>query len=162
MRYRKHRKTRKTKKRIKTYKLKGGASNANELVSIVIPTYNRLKYLLNTIENIRKQTYKNIEIIVVNDKSTNEEYYTHTFDSDVILINLEKNTKDIYGYPCAGHVRNEGIKRAKGKYVAFCDDDDIWLPTKLELQMAALKSSGCKMSSTEGLIGDGPYNKDAK
>ena len=58
-------------------------------VSVIIPTYNRFKYLLNTINSIREQTYKNIEIIVVNDKSPQQEYYTHDW-SGIVFINLEK------------------------------------------------------------------------
>ena len=150
------RRTRKIKRR--TRKMRGGSA---DLISVVIPTYNRFKYLLESIKSIRSQTYPNIEIIVVNDKSTQQEYYSYDFGSDVKIINLEKNSKEIYGYACAAHVRNEGIKASKGVWIAFCDDDDIWLPKKLELQVAALKSSGCKMSSTDGYIGDGTYRPNA-
>ena len=147
----------KTKRRIskRTRKLRGGSA---ELVSVVIPTYNRFKYLLETIKSIKAQTYPSIEIIVVNDKSPQPEYYSHDFGSDVKLINLEQNSKELYGYACAAHVRNEGIKVANGKWVAFCDDDDIWLPKKLELQIAALKESGCRMACTDGYIGGGIYD----
>jgi glycosyltransferase involved in cell wall biosynthesis len=48
-----------------------------EKVSVIVPTYNRFNYLMNTIESIKKQTYKNLEIILVNDKSTQEEYYNY-------------------------------------------------------------------------------------
>lgn len=130
----------------------------SELVSVIIPTYNRLKYVLNTIRSVKEQTYKNIEIIVVNDRSTDEEYYMYEFEG-VNIIHLEKNSKEIFGYACCGHVRNEGIKIARGKYIAFCDDDDLWLPNKLELQIAAMKETGCKMSSTEAYVGHGVYNE---
>ena len=136
-------------------RMRGGS----EKISVVIPTYNRFKYLLNTITSIQEQTYKNIEIIVVNDNSTQPEYYTHKYDASIVVINLEKNTREIYGHACAAHVRNEGIRVAKGKYIAFCDDDDTWLPNKVELQIKAMKESGCKASCTEGLIGNGVYDK---
>jgi len=148
----------KSRKRLKrrTRRMKGGSI---ELVSVVIPTYNRFKYLLNTIQSVKDQTYKNIEIIVVNDKSTDPQYYSYDFGPSVKVIHLKKNSKEIYGYACAGHVRNEGIKISKGVWIAFCDDDDIWLPKKLELQIAALKGNNCKLSSTDGLIGTGQYEK---
>lgn len=128
-------------------------------VSVVIPTYNRFNYLLNTIKSVKEQTYSNIEIIVVNDKSTDDQYYDYDWEKNNIkIIHLEKNTKDIFGYGCAGFVRNQGIELASGKYIAFCDDDDIWFPNKIELQINAMKETGSKMSSTDGLIGYGIYN----
>jgi teichuronic acid biosynthesis glycosyltransferase TuaG len=128
-------------------------------VSVIIPSYNRFEELLNAITSIKKQTYKNIEIIVVNDKSSQKEYYNYDWAKENIkIIHLNKNTRSIFGYPCAGYVRNLGIKIADGKYIAFCDDDDIWFPKKIELQLEAMKKTGCKMSSTDGLIGIGIYN----
>ena len=128
-------------------------------VSVVIPTFNRFKYLLNTIKSVKEQTYKNIEIIVVNDCSTEKEYYTYDWKAtNVIIIHLEQNTKTIFGYACAGFVRNKGIEKAGGQYIAFCDDDDIWFPKKIEIQLKAMKETGCKMSSTDGLIGRGVYD----
>ena len=128
-------------------------------VSVVIPTYNRFKYLLNTIKSVKEQTYSNIEIIVVNDRSTQNEYYSYDWEKDDIkIIHLEKNSKDIFGYACAGYVRNNGIEFASGKYIAFCDDDDIWFPNKIELQIKAIQETDCKMSSTDGLVGNGIFD----
>ena len=128
-------------------------------VSVIIPTYNRFKYLLNTIKSVKEQTYPNIEIIVVNDKSIQKEYYDYDWESNNIkMIHLEKNSKEIFGYPCAGYVRNKGIELSSGKYIAFCDDDDIWFPNKIEIQLKAMRETGCKMSSTDGLIGNGIFN----
>lgn len=130
----------------------------NELVSVIIPTFNRFKYLLNTIESVKNQTYKNIEIIVVNDCSNQKEYYEYQWE-DINIIHLEKNSKEIFGFPCAAHVRNKGIEKAKGKYIAFCDDDDIWLPNKIEIQLNKIKNTGYQMCCTEGLIGSGIYKQ---
>lgn len=128
-------------------------------VSVIIPTYNRFKFLLNAIKSIKEQTYSNIEIIIVNDKSTQSEYYNYDWNSiNVKILNLEKNSKDIFGYACAGFVRNKGIEISSGKYIAFCDDDDIWFPNKIDIQLKAMKETGCKMSSTDGLIGNNKYN----
>ena len=130
-------------------------------VSVIIPTYNRFKYLLNTLKSVKEQTYSNIEIIVVNDRSSQKEYYEYDWQKNNIkIIHLEKNSKDIFGYVCHGIVRNRGIELASGKYIAFCDDDDIWFPSKIKLQLNAMKKTGCKMSSTDGIIGKGVYDKN--
>ena len=134
-----------------------------EKVSVIIPTFNRFKYLMNTIESVKKQTYNNLEIIVVNDRSTQKEYYDYDWNADnIIIIHLEQNSKQKFGYACAGYVRNKGIEISTGKYIAFCDDDDIWLPKKIELQISKMKKSGCKMSSTDGIIGNGVYDENKK
>ena len=113
---------------------------------------------------MKEQTYKNLEIIVVNDRSTQEEYYNYDWGGNgIIIIHLDKNSKDIFGFACpGGYQRNFGIKKSTGKYIAFCDDDDIWFTKKLELQINAMEKSGCKMSSTDGLIGNGIYDKNKK
>ena len=135
-------------------------------VTVIIPTYNRFKFLLNAIESVKKQTYTNIEIIVVNDCSTQKEYYEYdykkAFDDNFTIIHLEQNSKSKFNYGCAGYVRNQGIYISKGKYIAFLDDDDIWFPQKIELQLKAMNETGCKMSSTDGLIGKGIYDPNKK
>jgi glycosyltransferase involved in cell wall biosynthesis len=131
----------------------------NEKVSVIIPTYNRFKYLLNTIESVKNQTYNNIEIIVINDASTEKEYYDYNWEkNNIIIIHLKKNSKNIFGFACAAYVRNKGINISTGKYIAFCDDDDIWFPYKIETQIKAIKETGCKMSSTDGLFGNGIFD----
>ena len=132
-------------------------------VSVVIPTYNRFKYLLNTVKSVKEQTYSNIEIIVVNDCSEEKEYYEYDWkENNITIVHLEKNSKTIFGYACAGFVRNKGIEVSSGKYIAFCDDDDIWFPKKIEKQLKEMKESGCKMCSTDGLIGIGVYDSSIK
>lgn len=134
-----------------------------EKVSVIIPSYNRFKFLLKTIESIKAQTFSNIEIIVVNDRSTDEKYYKYNWKEEGVgIIHLEKNSKEIFGHGSPGYVRNQGLKVAKGKYIAFCDDDDMWFPEKITLQINAMKESKCKMSSTEGIIGSGIYDETTK
>ena len=128
-------------------------------ISVIIPTFNRFKYLLNAIDSAKKQTYKNIEIIVVNDCSSDKEYYNYDFGKDVIVIHLEKNSKSIFGFVCANYVRNQGINVSTGDYIAFLDDDDIWFPNKIELQINKMKETKCEMSCTDGLIGNGMYDE---
>ncbi len=129
----------------------------DEKVSVVISTYNRFTFLQNAIQSVKNQTYTNIEIIVVNDCSTEKEYYTHNWEN-VKIIHLPVNSRELFGYPSSGFVKNQGVEASTGSYIAYLDDDDIWLPRKLELQMKAMKETGFKMSSTDGLIGTGVYD----
>lgn len=125
-------------------------------VSVIIPTYNRFELLLNAIASVKNQTYSDIEIIVVNDGSSEDSYYKYDFGG-VNILHLEENTKNLFGYACAGFVRNKGINIATGTYVAFLDDDDVWLPQKTELQIEAINKNNCKMSCSDGYIGKGAY-----
>lgn len=132
-------------------------------VSVIIPTYNRFKYLIHNLQFIKNQSYSNFEIIIVNDGSTEKEYYTHNWENEeVIIIHLPENTKKKFGYGCVGYVRNIGIEKSSGKYIAFCDDDDTWLSNKLELQINAMLLTGCKMSSTGSFAGKGSYTPSRK
>ena len=131
-------------------------------VSVIIPTFNRFKFLLNAIESARNQTYKDFEIIVVNDGSTETDYCNHNWDNDINIIHLPENTRKMFKFASANYVRNIGIQNSSGKYIAFLDDDDIWLPHKLEYQMKAIETTGCSMSCTEAYIGRGVFNPNKK
>lgn len=130
-------------------------------ISVIIPTYNRYKFLLNAINSVKNQTYKNVEIIVVNDGSSEEEYYTKRIEG-VKMLHMDKNSKEIKGYACVAIARNYGMKIASGDYIAFLDDDDIWLPRKLEMQIKSLEDPlniECQMTCTDGYVGGGEYNE---
>lgn len=101
-------------------------------VSIVIPAYNSLKYLPETIESVLKQTFNDFEVIVVNDGSTDntKHWVAQIADPRVKLINQEN--QGLSG------ARNTGIAHASGEYIAFLDADDLWEPTKLEKQVLCL------------------------
>ncbi len=134
-----------------------------EKVSVIIPTYNRFNFLLNAINSAFNQTYKNIEVIVVNDCSTQEEYYSYDFKTEFgenfYILHLPKNSRKIFGNICGGgNSRNIGMMLASGEYIAFLDDDDNFLPTKIEKQIEAMKNSNCSISCTEAYGGKGPYN----
>lgn len=134
----------------------------SELVSVIIPTYNRYDYLLKTLESVRNQTYKNIEIVIVNDGSKQEEYYKNKFEG-CIVINMDKSSKERFGHASpGGFQRSVGMKVASGKYFAFVDDDDYWMPTKIEKQVEGMKKHNCKMSCTDGYFGHGMYNPESK
>jgi glycosyltransferase involved in cell wall biosynthesis len=128
-------------------------------VTVIIPTYNRFDFLVRAIHSVKTQTHKDIEIIVINDGSTEEKYYSETGpfeDLKVIHLNEDTCSRKVVGFPCGGYARNIGMKEATGEYIAFLDDDDIWFPKKIESQLQAMKETGCEMSSTEGLIGFAP------
>ncbi len=133
----------------------------NPLVSVVIPSYNRLEYLLKAIQSVLDQEYENIEIIVVNDGSTQEGYLEHKFIKHITQINLKENQKQIYGFG-PGSIRNFGIEKAKGSWVAFLDDDDIWFKEKLKEQIEILSKCDSLICSTDALIGEGFYKEDVK
>jgi glycosyltransferase involved in cell wall biosynthesis len=129
------------------------------LVSVIIPTYNRFNYLINAIASVKAQTYPNIEIIVVNDCSTQAEYYNeHPMLKGCNIIHLAKNTRSTFGFACAGYVRNKGFAVAEGEYLAILDDDDSWMPNKLEVQIGEMLRTQTFISSTDALSGFGIYD----
>jgi len=132
---------------------------SSPLVSVVIPTFNRFFFLLHAIRSVVGQTYGNLEIVVVNDRSTAGEYYKYDFGQfrNLSIVHLEQNSKAVVGHACAALVRNHGMQAATGKYIAFLDDDDVWLPEKLTLQIGKMEKTGRGMSCTEGYLGKGVY-----
>lgn len=104
------------------------------LVSIITPVYNGEQYLLETIESALAQTYQNFELLIVNDGSTDN-------SADIIKPYLKDSRVKYIEQKNAGvaAARNTAIKQARGKYVGFLDQDDLWLNNKLEVQIAALE-----------------------
>ncbi len=103
------------------------------LVSVIIPTYNRAGIIRRTIESVQAQTYKNVEIIIVDDasKDNTEEVVKAIKDEKIrYLPNVNNQGASI--------TRNNGVEAARGEYVAFLDSDDVWLPNKIELQLPLL------------------------
>jgi glycosyltransferase involved in cell wall biosynthesis len=106
--------------------------DASPLVSVIVPTFNRTNYLKLTLQSIISQTYQNIEVIVVDDGSDGNENRTLCEQfSKVTYIKIENS-----GGPA--RPRNTGIRASNGSLIAFTDDDDIWLPQKLEKQISIL------------------------
>lgn len=131
-------------------------------ISVIIPSYNRFEYLLKAVQSVKNQTYKNIEIIIVNDGSSQTEYYNHKFEN-CIVINLDKNSKARFGHASpGGYQRTMGMKIASGEYIAFLDDDDYWLPDKLKKQIQAMEENKCLISCTDAYHGSGFYDKNKK
>lgn len=107
----------------------------NPLVSIIIPAYNRENTVAETIRSVQDQTYKNLELIVVDDGSTDKTYEVLKDFGDTIKIIRQANA----GVSAA---RNTGIKEAKGEIITFLDSDDLWLPQKIEKQVTILNALG--------------------
>lgn len=108
----------------------------NTLISVVIPMFNREKTIEECLNSICNQTYKNIEILVIDDcSSDNSKSIVNNYpDNRIKLIQLSQNSG-------AQVARNTGIVAAKGKWIAFNDSDDIWLEEKLEKQVKILKDN---------------------
>lgn len=124
------------------------------MISVIIPTYNRFNTLCRAIESVLAQTYTNFEIIVVNDCSTDPEYYSGKLElyDKTKVINLKINQKIKYNTLAAqGKTREEGMKIAdpKCEWFAFLDDDDYFEKNKLEYQLNELgKNPGILFCAT--------------
>lgn len=114
--------------------------NDEKLVSIVMPAYNAEKYIEESIKSVLYQTYSNWELIIVNDCSLDNTYEIakkyQEKDSRIKLYSLFKNQG-------VANARNIAINNAKGKYIAFLDSDDIWLPEKLNNQIKFMEENKC-------------------
>jgi len=114
----------------------------NPEVSVIIPTYNRERLIMRAIQSVLNQSFKNWEMIIVDDGSkdnTHQIIKSLLTDPRIIYLKLEKNVG-----MC--EARNLGIRKARGKFIAFLDSDDEWLPAKLEKQLdvfaANIESTG--------------------
>jgi glycosyltransferase involved in cell wall biosynthesis len=105
------------------------------MTSIIIPTYNRAQSLNRAIQSVLNQTYKNFELIIVDDgsKDNTEEVVKNFHDNRIKYFRHDVNLG-------GSSARNTGIKRSTGKYVAFLDSDDEWLEGKLESQVRTMES----------------------
>lgn len=115
------------------------------LVSVITPTYNCGKFIAETIASVQAQTYANWEMIIVDDCSTD--------DTRVVVEALAEEDNRIRYYCLevnsgAAVARTRAMEYAQGEYMAFCDSDDLWMPTKLEQQLEFMKSNGYDFSCT--------------
>lgn len=109
----------------------------DNLVSIITPTYNSDFFISDTIESILLQTYKNWELIVIDDYSSDSTIQiVQSFIKEHSNIKLLKNQSN----QGAAISRNKGIEAAKGDYIAFLDADDLWKPEKLEKQVVFMQA----------------------
>ena len=119
------------------------------LISVIIPTYKRATLIPRAIESVRRQTYEDIEILVVDDASPDdtESVVQAIPDPRIRYIRHEKNKG-------SSATRNTGIRAAKGELIAFIDDDDEWCEDKLEIQVK--KIAECDVVLCMGIAGGRP------
>lgn len=118
--------------------------DAEPLVSIVLPSHNRERYLREAVESVLRQTYRHWELVVVDDGSTDgtAAYLSGLADARLRVVSRRS---------CGGaaRARNEGLRAASGSHVAFLDSDDLWMPGKLRRQITDLLAKrGCRWSYT--------------
>lgn len=116
----------------------------NDLVSIIMPSYNTVNYIGETIESVLAQTYENWELIIVDDCSTDntdEEVTSYLDDKRIRYIKNDKNSG-------AAISRNRALREAKGRWIAFLDSDDLWEATKLDEQIQFMKKNDYHFSYT--------------
>lgn len=114
-----------------------------ELVSIIMPSYNTAQYIKESIESVQNQTYSNWELIIVDDCSTDntDEIVESIVDERIRYIKNEKNSG-------AAVSRNRALREAKGRWIAFLDSDDLWLSDKLEKQIRFMEENDYHFSYT--------------
>ena len=121
---------------------------SEDLVSVVVPVYNAAKFIADTVLSVKSQTYKNWELILVDDGSSD--------DSLDLMRKLAEEVGDIGkihivespGNMKAARARNLGVSHANGRYIAFLDADDLWFSDKLEKQIALMNEKDCAFSFT--------------
>lgn len=117
----------------------------NELVSIIMPSYNTANYIGDSIASVLNQTYKNWELIIVDDCSsddTDEVLAKYLYDERIRYFKNETNSG-------AAVSRNRALREARGKWIAFLDSDDLWLPEKIEKQVKFMKDNGYAFTFTD-------------
>ncbi len=115
------------------------------LVSIIIPVYNSARYLNDTLNSVLNQQFKDWELIIVDDRSTDNSVEImkrfSELDDRIFVIEHKKNSG-------VSEARNSGIKISKGKYITFLDSDDIWDDEKLAVQLIFMIEHNCVLSHT--------------
>lgn len=118
-----------------------------ELVSVIVPVYNAEKFILETLDSVAAQTYPHWELLLVEDGSSDgtvaaiEEYVRQKKEKRIRLIRQPSNMG-------AARARNRGLQEAGGRYIAYLDADDLWVPRKLELQLGFMEDQGAAFAFT--------------
>lgn len=115
----------------------------NDLVSVIMPSYNTSKYIGNSIESVINQTYTNWELLIIDDCSTDNTDEVVSLYNDKRIRYLKNETNS-----GAAISRNIALREAKGRWIAFLDSDDLWLTEKLEKQIAFMEKNGYAFTYT--------------
>lgn len=133
----------------------------DNLVSVIIPTYNSEKYIEETLNSVLNQTYGEFEIIIIDDCSKDNTFeivkeYEKKY-SNIVCLKQEQNKG-------VAEARNRGIKKSRGRYIAFLDSDDLWHEKKLEKQLKLMKEKRVFFSYTaiEMIDEDGKILKEKR
>jgi glycosyltransferase involved in cell wall biosynthesis len=103
------------------------------LISVVIPTYNRLPLLAELLESLSRQTFRDFEVIVVNDDGENVDVLKKLYpELSLTIMNMAENSRHIMA-------RNEGVKQAAGEYIMLIDDDDLIVPSHMERMVSEIR-----------------------
>lgn len=125
-----------------------------ELVSVIMPSYNTAEYIADSINSVLSQTYTNWELIIVDDCSSDntDEIVSQFDDKRIRYLKNDKNSG-------AAVSRNRALREAKGKWIAFLDSDDLWAPDKLKKQVRFMKENSYSFSYTNYIEIDSAGNK---
>lgn len=124
----------------------------NELVSVIMPNFNGERFIQSAINSVINQTYSNWELLIVDDNSDDRSVeiinsFTN-YEKRIVLFCLETNKGSSFA-------RNFAIRKAKGRYIAFLDSDDIWIQSKLRTQLEILSKNECALTySSYNIIND--------
>jgi len=117
----------------------------NDLVSIIMPVYNGEKYIAKSINSVIKQSYLNWELIIVNDNSNDR---TQSIIREFVLTDDRIYSHNLIKNQGVANARNIGIKKSKGRFIAFLDSDDLWHEDKLYYQISKMSQEKHKFSFT--------------
>ncbi|WP_050030458.1 glycosyltransferase family A protein [Verrucomicrobium sp. BvORR034] len=129
---------------------------SSPVVSVVIPAYNHAEYILACLDSVFKQSYRDFEILLIDDGSPDQ-------TADMVRPFVSDGTIRYFRQENSGQAqaRNRGLQEARGKYIAYLDDDDLWPSDKLEWQVAALEAnSWCAVGGTVEVLGEPSQDSD--
>lgn len=125
------------------------------MITVIIPTFNRESTIVESVMSVINQSYKDIEILIIDDGSSDKtiDIIKNVKDSRIKIYKLNSNKGACFA-------RNYGVELAKGEFIAFQDSDDIWVPSKLELQLKYLEKLKCDIIASNYCLDMKRYEKD--